>query len=70
MSTKSRWAHLDPLTRNDLTRSGSSGGPGGAVRYHCGCTVPDGDRIWLCDYHEGFEDGAEAARNDMEKEEQ
>ena len=36
----------------------------GVVSYRCGCELrplDDGRRLWwLCSYHEGFEDGAEA----------
>jgi hypothetical protein len=30
--------------------------------YNCGCsTSPDGYSIWLCQYHDGYDDGIERA---------
>ena len=71
MSTRLNWTHLDPLTKSDLKRNRtvdlSITCRETTARYACGCMTASEGVIWLCDYHEGFEDGIEEARRKMKE---
>lgn len=61
-----RWPDLDPHTRASILLQPCRK----AVvhdYYYCGCEVVVGSqKVRLCQYHEGFDDGVEAARKDTQ----
>ena len=62
-----RWDGLHPATRASIEmqgrESGITHGPPEHERQGCGCDITrvGTSKAWLCQYHEGFEDGTEAA---------
>ena len=54
MSSIYEWKRLHPATRRQIEYQTLEMGGG----YQCGCHRRGGPgRMWLCQYHEGFEDG-------------
>lgn len=59
------WDRLELFTRREIERQEWRGGDETAVKV-CGCE-PRGDSWWLCQYHEGVDDGAEAVGLEVER---
>ena len=54
-----RWDGLHPATRASIEMQGRESGHDNLL-HRCGCDLRI-TRVWLCQYHEGFEAGTEAA---------
>jgi hypothetical protein len=52
---------LHPLVRASIEAQGQTE-TSVADAYRCGCHHRGIDRMWLCPYHQGFDDGIEAAQ--------
>lgn len=56
----------DPLTIKSIELQGINKAVPTSVRYNCGCIYLTQPISWqLCPYHQGYDDGVEAARREL-----
>jgi hypothetical protein len=62
--TANRWDSLHPATRASIELQDSEPASRSKLPFRCGCEADlqlTHVRIWLCVYHQGYDDGAKAA---------